>query len=137
MRIIKELFLFGLVGVLGFAVDTMVLYALIESMGPFYARLFSFVAAVFATWLANRNLTFREKKSNLTKPAEFAAYFGLMLLGGAVNYGTYAWLIIKVPSILLNPIIGVAAGSIAGLCINFATSRMIIFRVRHSSESKS
>lgn len=137
MRFVKELFLFGLAGVFGFAVDTIVLYALIETAGPFYARLFSFIAAVFATWLVNRNLTFRKKKSDLTKPAEFATYFGLMLLGGAVNYGTYAWLIIRFPSVLMNPIIGVAAGSIAGLCINFATSRIIIFRVRHISESKS
>ena len=136
MRILKEVLLFGLVGVLGFAVDTLVLYALIEGMGPFYARLFSFIAAVFATWLANRNLTFREKKSNFTKSAEFAAYFILMLLGGAVNYGTYAWLVIRYPLVLANPVIGVAVGSIAGMCVNFLTSRLLIFRNQHAGESR-
>ena len=135
MRFIKELFLFGLVGVLGFAVDTLFLYALKTDLGPFYARLISFVAAVFVTWLANRNLTFREKSSVLTIPAEFAAYFGLMLLGGVVNYGVYAWLIIQHPFVLTNPIIGVAAGSVAGMCVNFATSRWIVFRNNRTTES--
>jgi len=136
MRLFKELFLFGLVGVLGFAVDTLFLYALKSELGPFYARLVSFIAAVFVTWLANRNLTFRKKKSTLTIPAELTAYFGLMLLGGVVNYGTYAWLIIKYPVVLADPIIGVAIGSIAGMCINFTTSRLIVFRIKKDQAPK-
>jgi putative flippase GtrA len=132
----KELLVFGLVGVLGFAVDTLVLYILIEGMGPLYARLFSFTAAVFSTWLANRNLTFREKKSHLTKSAEFAAYFGVMLLGGVVNYATYAILVIKYEFVLTNPVIGVAAGSIAGMFVNFFASRLFIFRIQCTDRSK-
>jgi len=128
MRLFKELFFFGLVGVLGFIVDTAVLYALKGALGPYYARAISFVVAVFATWLANRTLTFKAKKSDMKKHAEFAVYFGLMLFGGAANYGAYAWLLLHNDWVLQNPIVGVAAGSLAGMSINFMTSRFIVFR---------
>jgi putative flippase GtrA len=132
MQLFKEFFLFGVVGVLGFIVDSLVLYALIDTLGPIYGRLFSFAAGVLTTWIANRALTFKQKKSDLSKSKEFAMYFGLMLLGGAANYSAYLWLILHYPVVNSHPILGVAAGSIAGMFINYATSRFIIFRnIKH------
>ena len=51
-----------------------------------------------------------------------------MLAGGSVNYGIYAWLIVSYPLVLQYPIIGVAAGSIAGLAVNLLSSRFLLYR---------
>jgi len=45
-----------------------------------------------------------------------------------VNYGTYAALIALVPLVSAHPVIGVAAGAIAGMFGNFVLSRRLVFR---------
>jgi putative flippase GtrA len=57
------------------------------------------------------------------------ALFLLVNLGGFVlNYGTYALLVSLVPVVAANPVLGVAAGSIAGMFSNFILSRQVVFR---------
>jgi len=124
----RNFFFFGISGVIGFIVDTAVLYLLREYLGPFIARGFSFFAAVLVTWLFNRAVTFKKKSSGMKTQNEFASYFILMLGGGVINYGLYSWLITAYKVALDNPIIGIAAGSIAGMFVNLATSRLILFR---------
>jgi putative flippase GtrA len=124
----RDFFFFGLAGTFGFVVDTAVLYLLRGYLGPFYARIFSFLTAVFATWLMNRSITFRERRSGLSAQREFAIYLILMLAGGSINYGIYAWLIVSYQLVLQFPIIGVAVGSIAGLAVNLASSRFLLYR---------
>lgn len=128
IKALREIFFFGISGGLGFLVDTAVLYLLLESCGPYIARGFSFFAAVLVTWLFNRSITFKEKKSNMKPQHEFLSYFVLMLGGGAVNYGLYSWLISTYQVVLEHPVIGVAAGSIAGMFVNLATSKLFLFR---------
>ncbi len=50
------------------------------------------------------------------------------LTGGLVNYLTYAWLVSQFPVVRENPVLGVAAGAIAGLSVNFTLSKMLVFR---------
>lgn len=109
-------------------VDTAVLYLLRGCWGPFIARGFSFFAAVLVTWLFNRAITFKKKRSGMNPQNEFFSYLLLMLGGGVINYGLYSWLITAYKIVLENPIIGIAAGSIAGMVVNLATSRFILFR---------
>ena len=74
----------------------------------------------------NRRFTF-----GVTRPAsrgEWGAYTALMTLGAAVNYGAYAASITWWSLAREHLWIGVALGSIAGLGINFATSRSLVFR---------
>lgn len=130
MRLLRETFLFGVAGTLGFFVDTGVLYLAKASLGLFGARAVSFVAAVFATWLFNRSLTFRHRRSGMGAHKEFVAYLLLMGAGGAMNYGVYAWLIVSYAIVAQNPILGVAAGSIAGMFLNFLSSKTLLFRRR-------
>ena len=55
--------------------------------------------------------------------------FVVVNLGGFVlNYGTYALLVTFVPTVAAHPVLGVAAGAIAGMFANFALSRQIVFR---------
>lgn len=128
MRSFKRLFLFAIVGVAGFVVDTVVLYIVRGFAGLYFGRLLSFVTAVFTTWVLNRNLTFRDRVSGTSIHSEFAIYIALMLCGGLVNYGVYAALVSRYESINASPVIGVAAGSLAGMFINLVSSRFLLFR---------
>lgn len=128
IKILREIFFFGISGAIGFLVDTAVLYLLLGYCGPYVARAFSFLAAVIVTWLFNRKITFKDKSSCMKPQNEFLSYFVLMLGGGSVNYGLYSWLISTYEIALEYPIIGVAAGSIAGMVVNLATSRFFLFR---------
>lgn len=128
MKILREIVLFGVSGAFGFLVDTAVLYTLKGPIGPFYGRIFSFLAAVLTTWLLNRYFTFRERKSGLSTRREFVAYLLLMLIGGGVNYGVYAWLIVSSPFASQYPVVGVAAGSLAGMFVNLVNSRYLLYR---------
>ncbi|ACC71469.1 GtrA family protein [Paraburkholderia phymatum] len=130
---IREIFAFGVVGTIGFVVDTSVLYLTKGHFGLFYGRATSFVCAAFTTWLINRAWTFKSKRSSLDAKSEFAVYFLLMLMGGAVNYSAYYFTISKYPLAASHPIIGVAAGSIAGMFVNLMSSRMILFKHRDRS----
>lgn len=128
MKPIREFFLFGVSGVLGFVVDAGVLYVLQPELGPFVARGFSFASAVFTTWVFNRSITFGKRHSGLNRHSEFISYFVLMLAGGVVNYTVYVWLVLSYQLVAEKLLIGVAAGSLAGMCVNYATSRLVLFR---------
>jgi hypothetical protein len=51
-----------------------------------------------------------------------------MIGGGVVNYTCYALMISFVPYVAGRPVIGVAAGSLIGLGVNFLTSKYVLFR---------
>ena len=128
MRFIRDSILFGSVGAIGFLVDVAVLYSLAGLIGLFYGRAISFLAAVIATWLLNRRWTFKHRRSGFASSREFSVYLALMLVGGAVNYAVYVGLVVSYQLVLQHPVIGVAAGSLAGMLINFLASRFILFR---------
>lgn len=116
---------FCMVGTLGFLVDAGVLQALVSgaAMDPYLGRVPSFLAAATATWWLNRRFTFRV--GGAATRGEWASYVALMVLGAAVNYGAYALLIGTWDVARAHLWIGVAAGSIAGLGVNFFTSRRL------------
>lgn len=127
-KLVLEFILFGIAGGIGFVVDAAVLYALVPALGPFAARVASFLAAVLATWLVNRSLAFQSRRSDLNRKTEFGSYLLLMLGGGAVNYAVYSGLVLYSPLVREHLVLGVAAGSIAGMFINFALARFLLFR---------
>jgi putative flippase GtrA len=94
--------------------------------------LVSFLCAVTFTWAANRHLTFRSAAPG--RPlAQWLRFASLNALGGAINLGVYALLVARVASVARQPILGVAAGSVAGLLINFLLSRWFVFRAHLAS----
>lgn len=127
-RLFGEVVLFGAVGTTGFVVDTAVLYALRPFLGNYTARAISFLCAVVVTWLLNRNLTFRHKTSRIPLGREFLRYLGMMVAGGAINYLTYAILVAKYEFVHQQPVWGVAAGSLAGMVVNYLQLRLVMFR---------
>lgn len=121
---------FALSGVIGFVVDSGVLYATKETLGLLIARAASFMCAVLATWIVNRCVTFRDRSAGVGLLREFLTYLGLMLFGGILNYAVYAWLVLNVVVAHEYPVLGVAAGSIAGMLMNLVTSRYVLYRHR-------
>ncbi|QJQ97152.1 GtrA family protein [Halomonas sp. PA5] len=118
-------------GVVGFLIDTGVLYLLKGTLGIYGARVPSFFAAVFVTWWLNRCLAFGRRRSGIAIWREFLHYLGLMLGGGVVNYVVYSLLVASVETVHQFPILGVAAGSVAGMAVNYLSSRYVLFRNVH------
>jgi putative flippase GtrA len=120
---------FGMVGGIGFLVDAGVLYAMLTwGLGRYSGRVVSFLVAATVTYILNRSFTFRRESRSDNHPAgEWLAYLGLMVIGGLVNYGTYAAAVALFEPVHRYPVIGVALGSIAGMAINFWTSKTMVF----------
>ena len=119
---------FCVVGTLAYLVDAGVVTALVAGAGfdPYAARVISFLTAASFTWWLNRHWTFEVRRA--PSRAEWMSYVGLMILGGAVNYGTYAAAITWWPLAREHLWIGVALGSITALGVNFASSSRLFAR---------
>lgn len=127
----RVLALFAVGGVIGFVIDAAIVQVLVKWSGwnPYATRLLSFLVAATGTWLFNRTYTFSaDRRYGLL--GEWARYLLAMSGGFAVNYGTYSFLVFHHPAIREQPVIAVAAGSLAGMVVNFVSSRFWIFRKR-------
>ena len=126
-RTLLQFLRFGVVGTVGFLVDTAVLYAgLALGLGLYSGRALSYLAAASATFALNRAWTFRGQGEGRVA-RQWALFVVLNLVGFAFNYGTYAALVGTVALVAQHPVIGVAAGSLAGMMGNFLLSRRYVF----------
>ncbi|WP_270938895.1 GtrA family protein [Falsiroseomonas oryzae] len=126
-RTVMQFLRFGVVGTIGFIVDTASLYAALAlGFGLYGGRAASYVVAATTTWALNRAWTFRGQGDG---PAwrQWAIFLAVNLVGFACNYGTYAALVSTVAVVAQHPVIGVAAGSLAGMVGNFLLSRRFVF----------
>jgi putative flippase GtrA len=130
----RQLLSFSIIGTIGFLVDTATLYLAIGVLGAglYSGRVISYLAAATVTWVLNRRYTFWEQRS-ANRIAEWARFLAANAIGGLVNYATYAFLVTFYPMAAAHPVLGVAAGSVAGLTVNFTLSRYLVFRGRGSS----
>jgi putative flippase GtrA len=131
----RQFLLFCIAGTIGFLVDAGIVQALVaQGADPYLARLVSFLCALTATWAFNRRYTFGAVRSDRAG-REWLRYFIAMLGGFAVNYAVYAALVYSLPVIRQWPALGVAAGSIAGLVVNYFSSRFWVFRATTAPRS--
>jgi len=138
LRLMAEFLRFGVVGTIGFLVDAGVLMgALALGLGPWLGRAISYLAAASTTFALNRAWTFRGRGEPKALGRQWALFLLVNLFGFAANYGTYALLITLSALVAANPVIGVAAGSISGLFVNFTLSRRIVFAARSGAGSPS
>jgi putative flippase GtrA len=130
----RHIFRFACVGVIGFLVDAGTLYLLLDlRFGAYAGRAVSFMLAVLCTWLLNRTFTFDAQKgengrSGRSLVREFGKYLLAMAAGGCVNYLAYCFALSLLPHAPASPLIGVAAGSIAGMFVNFTAARFWVYR---------
>lgn len=117
---------FATVGVVGFIVDAAILSTLVHAADwhHYTARALSFAAAVTVTWYLNRNWVF-SRTSDRTR--EYGAYFGVQVVGAAINLGTYALVIAMIPSLARLPVLPLAAGAVLALLFNFSAASRWVF----------
>lgn len=118
---------FAMVGVVGFVVDSAVLYLCLHrfGLGLYGGRLVSYLAAASTTWYLNRTLTFGDRSP---PGAQWARFIATNAVGGLLNYGSYCAVVALLPAGTFVPLLGVAVGAIAGLGFNFTASRRFVFR---------
>lgn len=127
--VLRQFLIFSAVGAAGFAVDSAVLLTAMTlgGMGPYAGRAISYLAAVTFTWAMNRLLTFPAARST-NRTSQWARFAGVNTLGALANLGIYAWLIASAPQLPGQPVTAIAAGSLAGLALNFTLSRKLVFQ---------
>ena len=115
-----------MVGVVGFIVDSAVLYLCLHAtgLGLYGGRVVSYLAAASTTWYLNRRLTFGDRSPPGRQWARFVA---TNAIGALVNYGSYSIVVASLPAGTFVPLLGVAVGAIAGLGFNFTASRRFVF----------
>ena len=132
---IAQLGRFAVVGSIGFVIDGGLLSLVIAGgVDPYAGRPLSFLPAMLATWWLNRVWTFARADASAHMP-ELARYFACQLTGMAANWATYAaaLALLGVDAPHVWPVhvwMALAAGSIAGLAINYGGSRHLVFRSR-------
>lgn len=130
---------FALVGVAGLLVDLLVLYvALAAGAGWYGGRVLSFLCAVLVTWQINRRFTFQAGRGDTSLWREWWRYLLAMSAGGAINYATYSLLVYLAARWLaphLLALLGVCAGSLAGMSANFIGARYFVFQEKHTTPS--
>jgi putative flippase GtrA len=126
---IGEFARFVVIGTVGFAVDASTLKLLVAllHMDLYSGRLVSYLTAATGNWMLNRRFTFKQA-SQASPFRQWLKYLGANGIGFAVNYSTYAALITYVVIAKTYPVLGVAAGSIAGLSFNFTVNKFWVFR---------
>jgi putative flippase GtrA len=119
---------YSVVGVAAFGIDVLVFNAVLALAGvsPYIARLFSFLIASSAAWWLNRSVTFRDSTGR--RGLEWARFLAVNVVGGLVNYATFATLIATIPLAAAYPVLALAAGSLCGLTFNFTASVRYVFR---------
>jgi putative flippase GtrA len=132
--LLGEILRFGIVGVVGFVVDAGVLtLGLRAGTGPWFGRVLSYVVAATVTFSLNRAWTFRTADRSRPMMRDWSMFLIINLVGFLCNFGTYAALIATVPLVRELPVLGVAAGSLAGMAGNFLLSRRFVFRSRYET----
>lgn len=124
----RQFLRFSAVGVAGFAIDALILYFAIHQLGAglYLGRLLSYITAATFTWALNRRYTFKDKRDR-KMAREWVKFLAANAVGGLINYAVYAVLVDRIDLVATWPVIGVAAGSVAGLIANFSLSRHFVF----------
>lgn len=127
-RLRDEMLRFAVAGLLGLVVDVTILYgASMLGMGWFAGRALSFTCAVWTTWQFNRHFTFAPGVQAQSAWRQWWLYVSAMLGGGAINYATYSLVMLGAPPVPLLPMAAVAAGSLAGMSVNFLIAKYFVF----------
>jgi len=126
---VRRFLKFGIVGSGGFVVDSaaLLLASSVLGLDPYSGRILSFLTAATFTWYANRKFTFADRNS-ASPVIEWARFLAANATGMVANFLAYG-LVISLfgtePGILIA---AVAAGSLAGMVLNFTLSARFVFR---------
>ncbi len=117
-------------GAVGFLFDTATVYAARPLVGIYGAGALAYCVAATVNWALNRAWTFRGARDGRALHRQWALFLAANLAGFVLNRGTFAVLVALVPLCARQPVLAVAAGAVAGMGLNFALSRAVVFRAR-------
>lgn len=126
---VKQALSFWLIGLLGFAVDAVILYffRIAFDTDLFVARLISLSTAMTVSWYLNRKLTFAGR-SNRGAASEWLYYLMVNSIGAVINYSLFMWLAMSHDYFATYLMIPLAIASGIAAVINFMLSKYVIFR---------
>lgn len=125
--VLAEFLKFGTVGAIGFVFDTGTVYALRGVLGLIGAGIAAYLVAATCTWLLNRVWTFRGRGGQ-SAGRQWALFLAANAVGFTLNRGTFALAVTYLAMAARYPVLAVAAGTAAGMGVNFFLSRRIVFR---------
>jgi putative flippase GtrA len=119
---------FGGVGLIGFVVDAALLHLGIWlGLQPAWARVISLTCAMHATFLINGLFVFR----TLERRKLGGQWLAYMLANGFGNFCNY-WIFVTLVSLhwrlVSTPLFALSVGSACAWAINFAGTRLLVFR---------
>lgn len=122
---------FGLVGSLGFVVDT-VCYALGVYLGLQHsvARAISYWLAASNNWYLNRNFTYNDVEHGRMH-AQWLQYLCMCAISFVVNWGSYVLLTTNITYFATHKYIAFLLGIILGISVNFTGAHKIIFKLKN------
>ena len=109
-------------GAVGFAVDALVLWALVYQAGwpPIPARVVSFLATIAITFVLNARYTFAVRVRESSK----SRYVLIQCIGAGINFLTYSALVLGG---VLGPLWSLAVGAALSSAHNFLMMRRFVF----------
>lgn len=126
---LDEFLRFAAVGVVGLLVDMATLTFALHGVGldVYSGRVLSYLVAATTTWALNRRFTFvTADRAPLIR--QWLKFLGANAIGGVVNYAVYAAVVTFTSVGASWPVLGVAAGSVAGLVFNYSVNKFWVFR---------
>ena len=116
---------FGMVGAVGFAIDSALLEGLIRlaDWNALAARVPAIIVAGLATYLLNRRFTFRA--AGRASLAEAGRYAAGLASASALNYAIFAGLLLAMPA--LAPLFALVAASLAAMALSYAWHSRLVF----------
>ena len=124
LRSVPPVVAFAVAGSVGFVVDASICRALIAAgLPPLAARLPSILVAMAATFLLNRNITFRARGPI---GPQALRYFAVNAAGATFNYTVFAVTLLATHGLM--PMAALVAGCGAGFSINFLGAKNLAFR---------
>jgi putative flippase GtrA len=121
---------FGLVGVIGFGVDALVLSLALPVLGAYGGRALSFACAVTATYVLNRRFVFAAGAAPGGWVAGWVRFVLANAVGAIANLSVYGALVASGWAYVSIPQIALAIGSIVGFGFNFVLSDRLVFNRR-------
>lgn len=128
VQLLAQFAQFGTVGVMGFVVDTAIVYATRGWAGLYVAGALAYAGAVTTTWWLNRIWTFRGLSNIGPAHRQWLRFVVASLPGLCLNLGSYFVLVTASSLSAAHPEIAIAAGAVAGMFANFVLSRAVVFR---------
>ena len=127
--VVREVLLFGVIGVVGFLVDYLVLLAVVSltPSGPILGRIVSLVVAATTTWYLNRRFTFSVAADVAPTVREWLLFCSIQAIGAAFNLFVFSLMLSISGTSPLGLLLAAGVGSLAGMALNFPASKFLVF----------